>query len=328
MTALVGHAEPAGEFVAAATGGTIHHAWLLTGLEGVGKATFAQAAAMRLLAEASGHGPLAPGLAVPTGHPTRSLVEAGSHPDFRRLARLVKDVDKPGDDLARSITIAQVRSLGALFATAPSMGPRRVVLIDSIDDLERAGANALLKSLEEPPASTVFLLVSHAPGRLLPTIRSRCRPLRFGRLTQDQMLAVLGRAMPDADDAELASLAGAGDGSPGQALRYAGLGVADLDAALQELVTTGDPSNAVRSKLARQLSGKAAQARYHAFLERSVNALAMVARGQAGPALAAALDAHAAARDLAGAAVGLSLDPAASVFEMAGIVAGLHRRAA
>lgn len=325
---IIGHAEALAEFVVAAQGGSLHHAWLLTGPEGVGKASFARAAALRLLAQAQAPATLAPGLDVPGGHPTRALVEAGSHPDLRTLTRLAKDADKPDEDLARSITIAQVRGLGAMFATAPAMGARRVVVIDSIDDLERGGANALLKNLEEPPAGTVFLLVSHAPGRLLPTIRSRCRLLRFGRLDRSDMAAVLARAMPEMAEAERASLVDAGDGSPGRALRYAGLDVAGLDAALSALLTGGDPGNALRSRLARELSGKAAQARYAAFLDRAVSIVAEAARSRSGSALAAALDAHAAARDLAGAALGLSLDPAATVFELAGIVAGLARRAA
>src|SRR3546814_10670046 len=103
---------------------------------------------------------------LPADNPTRALIAAGSHPDFRLLQRLPKDADKPGENLARSITIAQVRTLQAMFATTPSMTPRRVVLIAAVDDLERGGANALLKSLEEPPAGTDFLPVSPQPGRV------------------------------------------------------------------------------------------------------------------------------------------------------------------
>ncbi len=106
-------------------GGSLHHAWLIVGPEGVGKASFAHRAALRLLAEASATGAVAPGLAVPEGHPTRALVDAGSHPDLRVLHRLPKDADKPDQDLARSITIAQVRSLQPMFATTPSMGARQ-----------------------------------------------------------------------------------------------------------------------------------------------------------------------------------------------------------
>ncbi len=128
--------------------GRIHHAWLLAGPEGVGKALFADKAALRMLAE--GAGPVAAaGLDVPDDHPTARLVAAGSHPDLMRLERLTKD---GGTELARSINVEQVRGLQRLFATTASMSPRRAVVIDAIDDLERGAANALLKNLEEPPA--------------------------------------------------------------------------------------------------------------------------------------------------------------------------------
>src|SRR3546814_8337967 len=146
----------------------MHHAWLFAGPEGVGKGTFARAAAARLLAESASPGTLGAALDLPADNPTRALIAAGSHPDFRLLQRLPKDADKPRENLARSITIAQVRTLQAMFATTPSMSPRRVVLIDAVPDLARGGANALLKSPEEPSASPRFPLLTHPPGRLLP----------------------------------------------------------------------------------------------------------------------------------------------------------------
>jgi DNA polymerase-3 subunit delta' len=168
--------EPARAALAAAmASGALHHAWLIAGPEGVGKGRFARAAALRMLAEAAEPGALAPGFGVSDDSRTVHLVAAGSHPDYRELVRLPKDPDKPEEALARSITIGQVRTLQAMFATKPALSQRRVVLIDSIDDLERAGANALLKNLEEPPPRTVFLLVSHRPALLLPTVRSRCQ---------------------------------------------------------------------------------------------------------------------------------------------------------
>ena len=324
MTSLVGNSAAQNAFAAAMTGGSMHHAWLLVGPEGVGKATFARLAAACLLAEAAGDPGLSPGFALSPGNRTRALIEAGSHPDFRVLARLPKDPEKPDHDLARSITIAQVRSLGPLFATSPSMGARRVVIIDAADDLERGGANALLKSLEEPPAGTIFLLISHAPGRLLPTIRSRCRLLRFEGLSDDQLIAALRDQLPDTTLDDLKALAQAGEGAPGRALRYAGLDIAALDTALAQIAHDGDPDNARRIKLGKALGAKTAAPRYQAFLERAPAIIAREARGRSGERLRIALDAHAAARDLAGAALGLSLDAQATVFEMAGIVARLR----
>jgi DNA polymerase-3 subunit delta' len=318
--AVIGHAEAQASFLAALASGHVYHAWLLAGPEGVGKSTFARAAALRLLA---GEGV---GLDVPVDHPARALAAAGSHPDLRVMSRLPKDADKPDADLARSITVAQVRALQPLFATTPSMGSRRAVIIDAVDDLERGGANALLKSLEEPPAGTVFFLVSHAMGKLLPTVRSRCRLLRFGRLTSRETAAVLRASLPEADDKELAELARVSDGAPGRGLRYAGLDVAGIDRSLGAIAAVGDQDQRERLTLGRALAGKAAQPRYELFLERAPALIAQAARGRQGEALRDALDAHAAARDLAGAAIGLSLDPTATVFEMAGLVARLAPR--
>ena len=99
------------------------------------------------------------------------MIEAGSHPDLKLLQRLPRDEKKPEQGLARSIRVDQVRELDHFLGVKATYSDRRVVVIDTADDLERPGAsNALLKNLEEPPAGTVFLLVSHAPGRLLPTI--------------------------------------------------------------------------------------------------------------------------------------------------------------
>lgn len=154
MSPLFGHGEAIAAFRAALDSGRLHHAWLLAGPEGVGKAVFADKAALRVLAEGAGMTAGAPGLDVPDDHPVAHLAAAGSHPDLMRLERLVKE---GGTELARSITIDQVRGLQRLFATTPSLSPWRAVVIDALDDLERNAANALLKNLEEPPPHTVFL---------------------------------------------------------------------------------------------------------------------------------------------------------------------------
>lgn len=323
MAAMLGNAAAQAAFLAALDSGGLHHAWLIAGPEGVGKASFARGAALRLLAEAAGER-LPPGLGMPDDSRTRVLADAGSHPDFRTLERLPKDTDKPDAGLARSITIAQVRTLQPMFATKPALSPRRVIVIDTIDDLERNGANALLKNLEEPPAGTIFLLVSHAPGKLLPTIRSRCRLLRFERLSDAETATTLRRVLPEADEAEIAALVDAAEGAPGRGLRFAGLDLAKVDAAIAAIAANGDSDNALRAALARTLAGKAAQDRYEAFLDRVPSFIARTARTRSGAALKTALDAHAAARDLAGAARGLSLDASGTIFEMAGLVARLH----
>src|SRR5262249_32770133 len=138
-----------------------------------------------------------PGIEADEDHPMVKLVEAGSHPDMRLLERL--ESEKTGN-LARNINVDQVRGLGELFELSPAMSDWRVAVIDTVDELETSGANALLKMLEEPPPNSLFFLVSHAPGRLLPTIRSRCRRLDFGRLDDDAMTSVLAEHAPKLGD--------------------------------------------------------------------------------------------------------------------------------
>ena len=317
---LIGHDSQIASLRIAAASERLHHAWLLTGPEGVGKGSFARAAATRLLADAAGPSIELPGFDVPDDHPIVRYIEAGSHPDLRILERLPRE---KSEELARSINVEQVRSLRAMFATTPGLSDRRIVIIDSIDDLERGAANALLKNLEEPPPGTIFMLVSHAPGRLLPTIRSRCRLLRFNRLSDEQMRLVLAHMLPEEERAEIDALVAAGEGSPGRALRFAGLDIASIDAAIDRLVEEGDPANAIRSALARQLATKGAQARYEAYLDRVPGRIATEARRRQGPERAAALSLWEEVRRIAESAVQLSLDPAATTFELAGMLAKL-----
>jgi DNA polymerase III subunit delta' len=295
-------------FEAAIAGGRMHHAWLLGGPRGVGKGSFAHLAARILLnaedAESQG----------------ARLIEAGSHPDLRCLERLPNE--KTGN-LARNITVDQVRQLRSMFATGTSISDRRVIIVDSIDDMEAGAANALLKSLEEPPASTIFLLVSHQPGRLLPTIRSRCRTMMFAALSDDAMMQILNAQLPHVDSHGLASLIGISGGSVTTALSYAELDMASIDGALSELAETGDPANAIRSKLAQWLSLKAALPKYEAFLGRAPAFIAGRARHAHGDQLDAALHAWGKARALSQIAVARSLVAETVVFEMAGYVASL-----
>jgi DNA polymerase-3 subunit delta' len=324
MTPLFGHDDAVAAFRAGMESGRLHHAWLISGPEGVGKALFAEKAALRVLAEGAGPAVATAGLDVPDAHPIAKLVEAGSHPDLMRLERAVKD----SGELARSINVEQVRGLQRLFATTASMSPWRVVIIDAADDLERSAANALLKNLEEPPPKSLFLLVAHAAQRLLPTIRSRCRQLRLGYLEDDAMASALRAALPDADTAEIAALAAAGQGSPGRAVAFRGLEIDALDRAMERLAAEGDPTGRDRATLAGALALKSAQPRYEAFLARVPSFIAAAARDRRGPALAEALRLWERAAQLAGSAKGLSLDAQSVAFELAGMVAALAPKTA
>ncbi|HJU76814.1 MAG TPA: DNA polymerase III subunit delta', partial [Sphingomicrobium sp.] len=215
----------------------LHHAWLLAGPKGVGKATFAHSAARRVLAEAAGPPFALPALETPDDHPIVKLIEAGSHPDMRWLERLPRE---RGEGLARDITIDQVRALGEFFGLTAALSPWRVAVIDTVDELAGAGANALLKMLEEPPPNSLFFLVSHAPGRLLPTIRSRCRRLDFQALDDDAMTSILEAHAPDRGEADRRRIIAMAFGSAGRALAFAELGLAKLEESALAILRQGD----------------------------------------------------------------------------------------
>lgn len=316
---IKGHDQAVEQFRKTWNSGRIHHAWLLAGAKGVGKALFARLAAARVLAEAAGPPVITNWLETPDDHPIAKLIAAGSHPDFRWLERL----ERPSGGLARNISVDQVRSLGDLFAVTPSMSPWRVIVIDSIDDLEASAANALLKMLEEPPPHTLFLLVSHAPGKLLPTIRSRCRRLDFDKLGRDTMTSLLSDAFPMKNANEIGEIVDFADGSIGKAQAIASLDLASLEQAALTIMREGDPTNARRSKLASSLALKAEAERYAAFLEIIPGLIAREAASLTGAPRGRALDAYDKARRAATVAPRLSLDPAFTVFQIGSILASV-----
>lgn len=315
-----GHDSAVDQFRKAWDSRALHHAWLLAGPKGVGKASFARDAARRILSEAAGPKFDMEGLGTPRDHPIAKLIDASSHPDMRWLERIVNE--KTGN-LARNITVHQIRALGDFIGLSPALSQWRVAVIDSADGLEKSAANALLKMLEEPPTNTVFFLVSHAPGRLLPTIRSRCRRLDLAPLADDVMASVLKEQLADRSEAERARLAALSRGSVGRALAYAALDLAPLEESAVSILREGDPDNMKRSALASQLARKPAAERYAAFLELVPSLVADEARNLAEPRRERALGAYERVRELAAIAPRLSLDPAATLFQLGGILASV-----
>jgi DNA polymerase-3 subunit delta' len=317
---IIGQDRAVAQFASAWASRKLHHAWLLAGPKGVGKATFARAAARRVLAEAAGPAFDLPGIEAPDDHPVVKLVEAASHPDMRWLERLVNE--KTGN-LNRNIKVDQIRELGEFMGMTAALSPWRVAVIDSVDDLEPAGANALLKMLEEPPANTLFFLVSHAAGRLLPTIRSRCRRVDFQDLDGDAMTSILEARAPQQSSADRARTIAMSFGSAGRALAFADLELGKLEDAALAILRQGDPTNSRRSQLAGEFARKGAAERYAAFLDLAPSLIAREAREMDGSTRERALDAYAKARELAMLAPRLSLDPAATVFQLGGILAAI-----
>ena len=319
---LIGHVDSNAQFRTAIASGRSHHAWLLAGPPGVGKATFAAAAAAWVLARASSqrHPVDDATLDLDAEHPTARLIAAGSHMDLRRLERTLDTTGK----LRSGIRVDDVRALQPLFRSTPALGDWRVIIVDSIDDMNRAAGNALLKNLEEPPPQTLFLCVSHSPGRLLPTIRSRCRTLRFQLLSDDEVERALRRALPDVTASEREALVAVAAGSPGRAVRFADAGTEKLLDELAALATSTPAEATGRAlTLAKSLAGKAATARYEAFLDLAPAYIAQAAKSRAGPRLARALGLWERATQLGGSAAALSLDPQSVSFELAGLIAGL-----
>lgn len=208
---LVGHEAEEAAFLSAGERGRLHHAWLVEGPSGIGKAQLARRLSAWLLgAKSQGGQRYDP---VDTD-PVVQKILAGSHPDFRWVAREPNENGK----LPQFISVDTVRSdVVGFFTHKPALGGYRVCVIDSIDELNASGANALLKTLEEPPPDCVLFLISHGTRTVLPTIRSRCRRLRLDRLSTDEVKQVLEQQDVEIGD-EAIALA---DGRPGRAIQLA-----------------------------------------------------------------------------------------------------------
>lgn len=238
---LAGHEAAEKTLLQARQGGRLHHAWLVTGPRGIGKATLAWRFARFLLAGASQPGLFggapesaeADSLEVERDAPGRSLVDARSHPDLFHLRRTLN----PDTGRIRAeIAVDDVRDLGAFMHMTPAMGDWRVAIVDSADEMNRNSANAVLKILEEPPPKAVLLIVAHAPGRLLPTILSRCRRLPLHALSDERVSDLLAVYAPQLAEAERAALARLAEGSIGRALDLAAAGSLQLYGEMVEIL--------------------------------------------------------------------------------------------
>ncbi|WP_417678792.1 DNA polymerase III subunit delta' [Pseudodonghicola sp.] len=274
-------------FLTAYNSGRLHHGWLLTGPRGVGKATLAWRIARFLLATPPAEddglfsAPPAPiTLDIDPEHPVAHRLLAGSDPGLITITRSVND--KTGR-LRDEIVVDDVRVLNRFFGLSATDGGRRVVIVDCADEMNVNAANALLKMLEEPPARTTLLLISHRPSGLLPTIRSRCRTLRLSPLSPADMgraLEQAGVAMPG-NAGHLTALAA---GSVGAALRLTALGGLDLYAELIALLATLPRLDRPRAlALAETAAQRGAGDRFDLLLDLIDTALARLARtGAAG----------------------------------------------
>lgn len=308
---LSGHDEAWREWRAAMAGERMHHAWMLVGPKGTGKGLFARAAAADLVAEAGVPQPAFdhhPDILIPE-HPPENKEEGKKREDGQPYKK------------KRSIPVDEVRALQHRLITRPTLGARRAVIFDPADDLEKSASNALLKSLEEPPAGTFFLLVTHRPARLLPTIRSRCRILRFPALGDAEMDRIVASEAPEASSATRAAAIAAAQGSPGVALGFVDQDLGPLHRIMLQLVAEGDAHFILRGELAAEIGARPDRERIQATLDLARAVLASSLRAMSAAQQARVVEVHSALASLTAEAPTANFEPGLLAMEIGGLLA-------
>ncbi len=217
-TALFGHAAAQATLLDAYRSGRIPHAFLIAGPQGIGKATLAYRMARFVLAHPDPSSPqvqTATSLAIEANHPVARRIAAQTQPDLLVLERTFNDKGA----LHKQIAVEDIRRTVSFFGSTAGEGGWRIAVVDAVDDLNRAGANALLKVLEEPPARALLFLISHSAARVPPTLRSRCRILNLRPLARTDLVAAVAAATGTAlDERQITAAASAADGSVARAL--------------------------------------------------------------------------------------------------------------
>lgn len=220
---IIGHDAAFADFTQSRSRGRLHHSWLLSGIKGIGKASFAYQVARHLLLKTPADTPLHH--CVPDTDPAMRLIDTGAHPD---LFVLTRGYNRDTDKFRTEIAIDDVRRMKSFFQLSSAGANWRVCIIDSLDEMNKYSLNSLLKILEEPPEKSIFLLVSHRVGSVLDTIKSRSRQLEFRPLTCPQLEQLVSHHLPETPPEAMAAAAFLADGSAHMALTLAELGGFDL----------------------------------------------------------------------------------------------------
>ncbi len=249
----------------------LHHAWLITGAYGIGKATLAWRFARFIMNGGNDDGNLfgnePNSMEIVADNKISHRMAAGGHPDFLCLEKGM--FNKANKKIAENdIPVAIIRDALNLMRLTPAEGKWRVIIIDAVDDLNRNAANALLKSLEEPPKNTIFLLISHAVDKLLPTIKSRCRRLNLQILDDDIIIKILQENYPEISIEQASLLAKISDGSIGKSIRLLDAGGIDLYGDIISIMqNAGNMDIEKLHKFASSLAIKNASNKFNIFRE-------------------------------------------------------------
>ncbi len=282
---LYGHAEAEDALRHAFMSGRLHHAWLVTGPAGIGKATLAYRFARFLLKYSDPRVVEAAGIETLHVPPEDAI--------FRRVAARghanVLTLRKPWNDKTKRymtvLSVDEVRRTQSFFGMKAGEGGWRICIVDTADDMNANAANALLKVLEEPPPQTIFFVLANHPGRLLPTIRSRCRQLALKPLRHDQLLSAVHGHLGHMADGDMEAVARLAQGSVGRALMLAGGGGIELYREMHGLISSLPKADipaihAMADKLARRGNDQA----YGMFRELLSDWLVrLVRQGATGP---------------------------------------------
>ncbi len=279
-TDLVGHEAAERQFLESYLGGKTHHAWILGGPKGIGKATFAYRATRFVLKYSTGDLGALGGiedLYVPPEDPVSHRIAARSHSD---LLVLTRPWDSKTKKFKTIVSLEEVRRTAKLFRHTAGEGGWRICIVDSADEMNANAANALLKTLEEPPQKVLFFLVSHIPGRLLPTIRSRCRRLDLSPLSMNDCTKVMKGLLGDGQSADdIAVAARLGDGSVGQGLKLLeGGGIAIYRQMLALLGTLPNLDVKRLNQFADKIAPRTAAAEYDLFCDLILKWIARMVR--------------------------------------------------